>query len=72
MPSTLLQSLRTVWRAFASTTQAFVLPDGFVSVRASSDATDGPSPGAATPGAGLSLPDGTDRTERRRCRPLPA
>jgi hypothetical protein len=72
MQSTLLKSLHTVWRAFANTTQAFVLPDGFTSVRASADATDSSSASATAPGAGLSLPDGTDRTERRQCRPLPA
>jgi hypothetical protein len=69
MQSTLLKSLNTVWRAFASTTQAFVLPDGFTSVSTSADTT---AANATAPGAGLSLPDGTDRTERRQCRPLPA
>ena len=72
MQSKLLRTLRTVWRAFASTTQAFVLPDGFVAMHAPTDADAGTGKAAAPSGGGLKLPDGTDRTERRQCRPLPA
>jgi hypothetical protein len=73
MQSKLLRSLQAVWRVFASTTQAFVLPDGFVAMRTPSDTSDtGPGNAAAPAGGGLKLPDGTDRTERRQCRPLPA
>jgi len=84
MRSPLLQSLRaglrTLLRAFADTTPAFILPDGFVALRTRADTPDVRRCGEhedtqANPSAsdaGLSLPHGTDRTERRQCRPLPA
>ena len=79
MRSKLLQSLRAVLRAFADTTPAFILPDGFVALPKRADTSDlrpcGDHAAQANPpasDAGLSLPHGTDRIERRRCRPLPA
>ena len=80
MRSTLRQSLRAVLRAFADTTPAFILPDGFVVLRTRNDTPDlqrcgeqdAPQANPSASDAGLSLPHGTDRIERRQCRPLPA
>lgn len=80
MRTKLMQSVRALLSAFADTTPAFILPDGFVTLRTRADTPDlhrcneheTAQANPCGPDAGLSLPHGTDRIERRRCRPLPA